>query len=138
MHRLRTVRLAALLVGLAMVAAACGGGDEGGDTSGGTGEVQQGGTLNYAADQEPTGFNNNTSKDNGTSVANITINMQPVAFHLTPSPPAWASCSTRTRWPRWPGGPGRWSGPAGSRPHGATAPTHGRWSEKILMMMLRR
>jgi glutathione transport system substrate-binding protein len=84
-HRLRTVRLAALLVGLAMVAAACGGGDdEGGDTSGGTGAVKQGGTLNYAADQEPTGFNNNTSKDNGTSVANITINMQPVAFHLTP------------------------------------------------------
>ena len=62
-------RLAALLVGLAMVAAACGGGgDEGGDTSGGSGAVQQGGTLNYAADQEPTGFNNNTSKDNGTSV----------------------------------------------------------------------
>ena len=27
-------------------------------------QIQQGGTLNYAADQEPTGFNNNTSKDN--------------------------------------------------------------------------
>ena len=85
MHRLRTVRLAALLVGLAMVAAACGGGgDEGGGTSSGGGAVKQGGTLNYAADQEPTGFNNNTSKDNGTSVANIVINMFPVAFHLTP------------------------------------------------------
>ena len=86
MHRLRTARLAALLVGLAMVAAACGGGgDDGGGTSGGSsGQVQQGGTLNYAADQEPTGFNNNTSKDNGTSVANIVINMMPVAFHLTP------------------------------------------------------
>jgi peptide/nickel transport system substrate-binding protein len=84
-HRLRTVRLAALLVGLTMVAAACGGGDdEGGDTSGGTAQVTQGGTLNYAADQEPTGFNNNTSKDNGTSVANVVINMFPVAFHLTP------------------------------------------------------
>jgi peptide/nickel transport system substrate-binding protein len=85
-HRLRTVRLAALLVGLAMIAAACGGGgDEGGNASGGGGgEVKQGGTLNYAADQEPTGFNNNTSKDNGTSVANIVINMFPVAFHLTP------------------------------------------------------
>jgi peptide/nickel transport system substrate-binding protein len=79
-HRLRTVRLAALLVGLAMVAAACGGGDEGGDTSGGTGAVQPGGTLNYAADQEPTGFNENTSKDNGTSVLWITINMFPRAF----------------------------------------------------------
>jgi peptide/nickel transport system substrate-binding protein len=85
-HRLRTARLAALLVGLAMVAAACGGGgDEGGGTSGGSsGQVQQGGTLNYAADQEPTGFNNNTSSDNGTSVANIVINTMPVAFHLTP------------------------------------------------------
>jgi len=68
-HRLRSGRWAALLVGLALVAAACGGGgDEGGDTSGGSGAVQQGGSLNYAADQEPTGFNNNTSKDNGTSV----------------------------------------------------------------------
>ena len=75
MHRLRTARLAALLVGLAMVAAGCGGGgDEGGGTPrGGSAQVQQGGTLNYAADQEPTGFNNNTSKDNGTSVANIVI-----------------------------------------------------------------
>jgi peptide/nickel transport system substrate-binding protein len=84
-HRLRTARLAALLVGLAMVAAACGGGgDEGGTASGGGGEVKQGGTLNYAADQEPTGFNSNTTKDNGTSVANITVNMFPVAFRLTP------------------------------------------------------
>jgi peptide/nickel transport system substrate-binding protein len=85
-HRLRTVRLAALLVGLAMIAAACGGGgDEGGNASGGGGgEVKQGGTLNYAADQEPTGFNQNTSSDNGTSVGNIVINTMPVAFHLTP------------------------------------------------------
>ena len=81
MHRLRTVRLAALLVGLAMVAAACGGGDdEGGDTSGGSAQIQQGGTLNYAADQEPTGFNNNTSKDNGTSVLNIVISMFPFSL----------------------------------------------------------
>ena len=85
MHRLRTVRLAALLVGLAMVAAGCGGGDdEGGDTSGGSAQIQPGGTLNYAADQEPTGFNNTTSKDNGTSVANIVISMYPSAFHSQP------------------------------------------------------
>jgi peptide/nickel transport system substrate-binding protein len=84
-HRLRTVRLAALLVGLAMVAAGCGGGDdEGGDTGGGSAQIQPGGTLNYAADQEPTGFNNSTSKDNGTSVANIVINMYPQAFHSQP------------------------------------------------------
>ena len=86
MHRLRTVRLAALLVGLAMVAAGCGGGDDngGGGTSGGSAQVQQGGTLNYAADQEPTGFNNNTSKDNGTSVLNVVINMFPPVFRLHP------------------------------------------------------
>jgi peptide/nickel transport system substrate-binding protein len=84
-HRLRTVRLAALLVGLAMVAAGCGGGgDEGGDSGGGSAQIQPGGTLNYAADQEPTGFNNATSKDNGTSVANIVINMYPQAFHSQP------------------------------------------------------
>jgi peptide/nickel transport system substrate-binding protein len=84
-HRMRTVRLAALLVGLAMVAAACGGGgDNGGNAASGGGAVKQGGTLNYAADQEPTGFNNNTSSDNGTSVANIVMNTMPVAFHLTP------------------------------------------------------
>ncbi len=85
MHRLRTARLAALLVGLAMVATACGGGgDEGGDTGGGSAQIQPGGTLNYAADQEPTGFNNNTSKDNGTSVLNIVVNMFPFAFHAQP------------------------------------------------------
>jgi peptide/nickel transport system substrate-binding protein len=84
-HRLRTVRLAALLVGLAMVAAACGGGgDEGGGGGGGNAQIQPGGTLNYAADQEPTGFNNNTSKDNGTSVLNIVVNMFPFAFHAQP------------------------------------------------------
>jgi peptide/nickel transport system substrate-binding protein len=84
-HHSRAVRLAALLVGLAMVAAACvGGGDEGGGTGGGTSQVRQGGTLNYAAYLEPSGFNSNTSKDKGTSVSNITINMCPVAFHLTP------------------------------------------------------
>ncbi len=85
MHRLRTAKLAALLVGLAMVAAACGGGgDEGGEAGGGSAQIQPGGTLNYAADQEPTGFNNNTSKDNGTSVLNIVVGMFPFAFHAQP------------------------------------------------------
>jgi peptide/nickel transport system substrate-binding protein len=86
-HRLRTVKLAALLAGLAMVAAACGGGGDnggGGETSGGTAQIKDGGTLNYAADQEPTGFNNNTSKDNGTSVYNVVINVYPQPFHAQP------------------------------------------------------
>jgi glutathione transport system substrate-binding protein len=83
-HRLRPARWAALLVGLALIAAACGGGGDGGGGGGGEAQTKQGGTLNYGADQEPTGFNNNTSKDNGTSVANIMINVLPQAFHLTP------------------------------------------------------
>jgi peptide/nickel transport system substrate-binding protein len=82
-HRLRLARWAPLLVGVALVAAGCGGGGGGGG-GGGTTATKEGGTLNYGADQEPTGFNLNTSKDNGTSVANVMINVLPQAFHLTP------------------------------------------------------
>src|SRR4029450_12180469 len=71
-HRLRTVRLAALLVGLGMGAAGWGGGgDNGGDSGGGTAQIKPGGTLNYAADQEPTGFNNAHSQEHGPPGANI-------------------------------------------------------------------
>jgi glutathione transport system substrate-binding protein len=85
-HRLRPVRWAALLVGLALIAAACGGDDSGGGggTSSGTAQIQPGGTLNYAADQEPTGFNNRTSANNGTSVYNVVINLFPQPFHAQP------------------------------------------------------
>jgi peptide/nickel transport system substrate-binding protein len=82
-HRLRTVRLAALLVGLAMVAAACGGGDEGGDT-GGEAQIQEGGTLNYASDQEPAGFNGNTTKDSLAALQNITTNIFANVFVIHP------------------------------------------------------
>jgi peptide/nickel transport system substrate-binding protein len=77
-------RWAPLLVGVVLVAAGCGGGGGGGGTGGGTANIKEGGTLNYGADQEPTGFNNNTSKDNGTSVANVMIQVLPQACHLTP------------------------------------------------------
>jgi peptide/nickel transport system substrate-binding protein len=84
-HRLRSGRWAALLVGLALVAAACGGGgDEGGGSTAGSGQVKDGGTLNYGADQEPTGFNENTSSDNGTSVLWITENLYPRPFRAQP------------------------------------------------------
>jgi glutathione transport system substrate-binding protein len=82
MKNLRSMRWIVLILGLALVAAACGGGGGGGGS--GKPATKQGGTLNYGADQEPTGFNNNTSKDNGTSVANVVINVLPQAFHLTP------------------------------------------------------
>src|SRR4029453_9826942 len=83
-HRMRTARLAALLVGLAMVAAACGGGGDEGGGGGGSAQIQPGGTLNYASDQEPTGFKNSTSKDHGPSVHSVVINMFPQAFHAQP------------------------------------------------------
>jgi peptide/nickel transport system substrate-binding protein len=82
-HRLRTVRLAALLVGLAMVAAACGGGDEGGDT-GGEAQIQEGGTLSFASDQEQAGFNQNTAKDNLFALSNIVTNIYPSVFNIHP------------------------------------------------------
>jgi peptide/nickel transport system substrate-binding protein len=83
-HRRRPLPLVALLLALTLVTAACGG-DGGGGGAGGTGTaIKEGGTLTYAADQEPTGFNNNTSKDNGTSVLNVVINLFPPVFRLHP------------------------------------------------------
>lgn len=77
----------AVLVSLALVASACGKSKKstGGATGAGTSEkVKKGGTLRYAADQEPTGFNNDTSKDNGTSVVNVMIRVWPSAFFIDP------------------------------------------------------
>ncbi|HEX9344011.1 MAG TPA: ABC transporter family substrate-binding protein [Actinomycetota bacterium] len=84
MHGRRSSRWLLPLLGLALIAAACSSnkGNGGGGTSGGG--IKEGGSLNYAADQEPTGFNNNTSKDHGTSVLNITVNMFPNAFNVAP------------------------------------------------------
>ncbi|HEY6709838.1 MAG TPA: ABC transporter family substrate-binding protein [Actinomycetota bacterium] len=84
-QRRRPLHLAVSFLALALVLAACGGGGGGGGTSGGSATaIKDGGTLAYAADQEPTGFNNNTSKDNGTSVLNVVINMFPPVFRLHP------------------------------------------------------
>ena len=85
--RRRPLHLAASFLALALVLAACGGGGGGGGggTSGGSATaIKDGGALAYAADQEPTGFNNNISKDNGTSVLNVVINMFPPVFRLHP------------------------------------------------------
>jgi len=83
-QRRRPLRLAVLALAFALVTAACGGGGDSGGNSGTSNAIKDGGTLSYAADQEPTGFNNNTSKDNGTSVLNVVINMFPPVFRLHP------------------------------------------------------
>jgi glutathione transport system substrate-binding protein len=83
-QRRRPLHLVVSFLVLALVLAACGGGGGEGATGGSTTALEDGGTLAYAADQEPTGFNNNTSKDNGTSVLNVVINMFPPVFRLHP------------------------------------------------------
>ena len=80
----RPLRLAVLCLAFTLVIAACSGGGGGGGDSGTSTATKDGGTLSYAADQEPTGFNYNTSKDNGTSVLNVTVNMFPPVFRLHP------------------------------------------------------
>jgi len=70
-------KILALITSASLILTACGGGGEEpsgeGSGSGGTGagERAEGGTITYGADQEPTGFNGSTSKDNGTSVKNV-------------------------------------------------------------------
>jgi glutathione transport system substrate-binding protein len=83
-QRRRSLHLAAVSLAFALVVAACGGGGGGGGNGSSGTAIKDGGTLSYAADQEPTGFNNNTSKDNGTSVLNVVINMFPPVFRLHP------------------------------------------------------
>jgi peptide/nickel transport system substrate-binding protein len=46
--------------------------------------VQSGGTLTFAADQEPLGFNPLTSDGNSSAVKNVTINLFPGAFRTQP------------------------------------------------------
>jgi len=69
-----------------LTAAACGGSNNTGSTGGNTsgGQAKQGGVLKYGADQEPTGFNDNTSSDNGTSVQNVVIRVLPNTYYYYP------------------------------------------------------
>ncbi|HEX8860905.1 MAG TPA: ABC transporter family substrate-binding protein [Actinomycetes bacterium] len=85
MKNLRSLRWIVLILGLALIAAACGGGGGGGGgNNSSSNNIKQGGTLNYAADQEPTGFNPLTSKDNGTSVLWVVNRVYPSVFHSKP------------------------------------------------------
>ena len=76
----------ALLVALSLVAAACGGDDDTDSSSGGTEteEVQDGGSIAYAAEQEPTGFNNLTSKDNLLELRHVMRHVWPYAYIAKP------------------------------------------------------
>ena len=75
-----------MLLAVALVAAACGGDDDEGTTgtTGGTEGVQEGGEIAYAAEQEPTGFNNLTSKDNLAELRHIMRHLWPYAYYAKP------------------------------------------------------
>jgi peptide/nickel transport system substrate-binding protein len=79
-HARRAAGAAAVVAALAL--AGCAGGDE--DAIPKPVPVEKGGTLNFGADQEPTGFNVNTSKDSGTAARSVTIQVLPASFHATP------------------------------------------------------
>ena len=85
--RRRTALFSVLLV-VSLVAAACGGDDdeEGGTGTPGTGteEVQEGGEIAFAAEQEPTGFNNLTSKDNLAHLRYIMQHVWPYSYRAKP------------------------------------------------------
>jgi peptide/nickel transport system substrate-binding protein len=46
--------------------------------------IREGGTVTFAAGSEPSGFNPNTSKDNGTAVQNAVENVYPSVFRTHP------------------------------------------------------
>jgi peptide/nickel transport system substrate-binding protein len=86
-RRRRRTALLGMFVAVSVVAAACGGDDEDDGATGtdaGTEEVQEGGSISYAAEQEPTGFNNLTSKDNLLELRHIMRHVWPYAYLARP------------------------------------------------------
>ena len=90
-------RLLVLLMALSLVAAACGGDDdegtgegaagtdaEGEETTTTAGEAQEGGTVTYASDQEPEGWNNNTASENLAALTWLTVQVYPAVFKVLP------------------------------------------------------
>jgi peptide/nickel transport system substrate-binding protein len=98
MHdRRKTVWLLAVAASVGLLAAACSSSKPHAASGSGTSTttaptsatpttvvVRKGGTLNYGADQEPTGFNANTSKDSGIANVNVMARVWPSAFQLYP------------------------------------------------------
>ena len=85
-QRRRLTALVVVLLSVAMIVAACGKSKKTGGATSTTSaaKVKVGGTVPYAADQQPTGFNLNTSKDNGTAVLNVMDRVWPSVFHANP------------------------------------------------------
>ncbi len=93
-------RLLILLMAVGLVAAACGGddepetagedpqaaGSEGADTSSTEGEAPaaEGGTVTYASDQEPEGWNNLTASENLAALTWLTIEVYPAVWEVQP------------------------------------------------------
>ena len=84
----RRTALFSVLLAVSLLAAACGGDDEEegatGTTGAGTEEVQEGGSIAFAAEQEPTGFNNLTSKDNLAYLRYVMQNVWPYTYRARP------------------------------------------------------
>jgi peptide/nickel transport system substrate-binding protein len=89
----RWQRVLALFLGLSMVAAACGDDDDTADdgttetteaTGGDEGEATEGGTVVFAADQEPAGWNINTASSNLLALGMLTEVVFPSAFRTMP------------------------------------------------------
>jgi len=82
--------LVVVLLALSLVAAACGSSTKTGGGTATTGvksensPVKEGGTISYAAEQEPTGFNNITSKDNLAELRHIMRHIWPYAYMARP------------------------------------------------------
>ena len=81
------VRLPVLLLALGLVAAACGGDDgeaEAAREGGTSNEAQPGGTVTFAVEQEPEGWNINTASDSSASLQHLVIQVYPKVFEVLP------------------------------------------------------
>jgi peptide/nickel transport system substrate-binding protein len=75
--------LMVIVVGILYLATRNGDSDRGGLRTF-AGPIRQGGTINFAGNSEPTGFNINTSKDWGTHLNDVVITMYPQPFYAQP------------------------------------------------------
>jgi peptide/nickel transport system substrate-binding protein len=91
----RSTKLLALLTALVLILAACGGDDDDEGTQATNPDestpstedpenLQEGGTVTYASDQEPTGWNVNTSNDSLAALNWMSVLVLPSPFIITP------------------------------------------------------